>query len=123
MKVILLDDSTMNRMIVQKTLSSSHVDEVIEANNAIEAYELFRESDAGMIFVNWKLVPANDLAWIEDIRKINSEVPIVMLVKECQRQKFIQAHRNGVTDYLVTPLSPSRLIEKVEKWSPSPALV
>lgn len=119
MKVILLDDSTMNRMIVNKALSNTDVTEVIEANSASEAYEQFRLSGADMIFVNWRLTPIDGLTWVEEIRDLDSEVPIVMLVKECQRGKFVRAHKNGVTDYLVTPLSPSRLKDKVEKWSPA----
>ncbi len=57
----------------------------------------------------------NGLEMLQAIRATGSEVPIIMITTEGEKESVIQAIQAGVTDYLCKPFEQDELREKLEK--------
>lgn len=117
MKVLVVDDSAMTRMVAKKTLMSFNLDDVFEAEDGVQALEVFKQESPDVVFTDWNMPNMNGLQLLQAIREINKQVPVIMVTTEGSRGKVVEAIQNGVNDYLVKPFTPVALREKIEKWT------
>lgn len=116
MKVMVVDDSEMTRMIAKKTLKNLGVSDVLEAADGAIALGIFKENPADVIFSDWNMPNMDGLTMLKEIRQINPNVPVIMITTEGSKGKVVQAIQEGVSDYLVKPFTPASLQEKLAKW-------
>ncbi|MAG94296.1 MAG: two-component system response regulator [Planctomycetaceae bacterium] len=116
MKVLVVDDSQMTRMIVKKTLASFDVKDVVEAEDGQQALTAFGQGDFDVVFSDWNMPNMSGLELAIEIRKVNTDVPIIMITTEGSKDKVVAAIQQGVNDYLVKPFTPAALREKLAKW-------
>ena len=117
MKVLVIDDSAMTRMVAKKTLKNLGIEEVLEAEDGVQGLQQFQQEGADVIFTDWNMPNMNGLEMVIEIRKLNTSVPIIMITTEGSRGKVVEAIQNGVNDYLVKPFTPVALREKLSKWA------
>ncbi|MBL4883241.1 MAG: response regulator [Planctomycetaceae bacterium] len=116
MNILVVDDSAMTRMVAKKTLNSLGFDNVQEGEDGVQALEIFKEQSIDVVFTDWNMPNMNGLELLIEIRKINKDVPIIMVTTEGSRSKIVEAVQNGINDYLVKPFTPDSLKEKLTKW-------
>jgi len=116
MNVLVVDDSEMTRMIAKKTLRSFGINDVFEAEDGQKALEIFNQQQIDVAFSDWNMPNMNGLELLQEIRKVNKEVPVIMVTTEGSKDKVTDAIQYGVNDYLVKPFTPDSLREKLGKW-------
>jgi len=116
MKVMVVDDSEMTRMIAKKTLKNLGVSDVQEAADGQIALQLFESDPADVIFSDWNMPNMDGLTLLKEIRRRNSSVPMILITTEGSKGKVVQAIQEGVSDYLVKPFTPAALQDKLSKW-------
>jgi len=116
MNILVVDDSAMTRMVAKKTLGTLGFDNVFEAEDGAQALEVFKNNEIDVIFTDWNMPNMNGLELLIEIRKINKDVPVIMITTEGSRSKVVEAVQNGISDYLVKPFTPASLKEKLTKW-------
>lgn len=121
MKVLVVDDSEMTRMIARKTLKSLGVDDICEAENGQVAIGVFETENPDIVFSDWNMPVLDGLGLLKEIRTRNTTVPVIMITTEGSRNKVVEAIQAGVSDYLVKPFTPASLKEKLGKWIALPA--
>ncbi|WP_346861528.1 ATP-binding protein [uncultured Draconibacterium sp.] len=118
-KVMVVEDDPTSEQLL-KLLLQKLTTNLIFARNGKEAIELFKNNpDTSLILMDISLpVMTGDKA-IKEIRKINTEVPIIAQTAfglEGDRQKFIDV---GATDYLKKPIIKDELTKMVKKYTRS----
>ncbi len=121
MKILVVDDSSMTRMVAKKTLNSLGIKDVLEAEDGNVALSIFKQEQVDCIFTDWNMPQMSGLELLKAIREINTTVPIIMVTTEGSRTKVVEAIQAGVNDYLVKPFTPVALREKLSKWASVPA--
>lgn len=116
MKVLVVDDSEMTRMVAKKTLKSFGIAYVLEAEDGAKALEIFKQTSVDVVFSDWNMPNMNGLELLIEIRKLTATVPVIMITTEGSRGKIVEAIQAGVSDYLVKPFTPATLQEKLSKW-------
>lgn len=116
MNILVVDDSAMTRMVAKKTLGSLGFDNVLEGEDGVQALEVFKANSVDVVFTDWNMPNMNGLELLIEIRKINKDVPVIMVTTEGSRSKVVEAVQNGISDYLVKPFTPDSLKEKLSKW-------
>jgi len=76
-KVLLVDDDESFLTIVTKTIESWGYD-TIPVSSGREAINVVKKGDAGIIILDYKMPDMDGLATLKEIRKINSEIPVIM---------------------------------------------
>lgn len=104
-KILIVDDSDMNRAILADMLNDQY--EILEAENGIEALKLLHEHETGISLVLLDIVMPemdgfevlammNRYHWIE-------EIPVIMISAENSHSVVERAYELGATDYISRP--------------------
>ena len=116
MKALVVDDSSTMRKIILRSLEAVGVTGAAEAGDGHQALAYFHENPVDIVLTDWNMPGKNGLDLVKDIRAEGSQVPIIMLTTEAERQRVIDAVAAGVSDYLIKPFTPEALREKLNKF-------
>lgn len=115
-KVLIVDDSSTMRRIICNTLSRLGYEDVVQAENGKEAWELLQQNkDVFLILTDWNMPVMNGLEFVTLVRaNFNyNDVPIVMITTEGGKSEVIKALKAGVNNYIIKPFTPQVLREKL----------
>lgn len=111
--VLIVDDSDFMRNLLREILDGEHTI-VGEAENGIEAVELFREHDPNIIMMDIAM-PIQD--GIEATAEIKSESPgtsIIMCTSVEQEEMMKEAIKAGADGYITKPFQKPNVLEAIE---------
>lgn len=114
-RVLVADDSSTMRKIIMRSLSAVGVPEATEAADGDQAVALFKPGEFDLVLTDWNMPGKNGLELIQEIRKQDAEVTIIMVTTESEKSRVMQAIGAGVSDYLVKPFTADALREKLAK--------
>jgi two-component system chemotaxis response regulator CheY len=114
-RVLVADDSSTMRKILIRSLNTVGVPSAVEAANGDEALEAFKPGDFDLVLTDWNMPGKNGLEVIQEIRRQDAEVRIIMVTTETDKSRVMQAIAAGVSDYLVKPFTADTLREKLVK--------
>ena len=114
-RVLVADDSSTMRKIIMRSLNAVGVPSAQEAADGAEAIDLFKPGEFDLVLTDWNMPNKNGLEVIQEIRKIDKDVTIIMVTTEAEKARVLEAIRAGVSDYLVKPFTADMLREKLEK--------
>lgn len=109
MKVLVVDDYEINRMLIGEILSFHYGIQADFANNGEEAIAMINKNSYDLVFMDVSMPVMDGITATHIIRKTELTLPIVALtanVMEGEREKFIG---EGMNDYLIKPLDYDEL--------------
>ncbi len=90
--------------------------EVIVASNGQEGLDIFKDKSIDLIITDIKMPKLNGFEMLEEITKINKEIPAIILSSSSQAKFIKQANKiDIINDYLLKPIDISTLFEKINK--------
>ena len=114
--VLVVDDSDMMRRLVIKNLKTCKADITVhEARDGLHALDKFKDHQIDIIVTDWNMPNMNGLELITEIRKLNKEVPIVMVTTEGSVEKVKQAVLAGANNYIAKPFTEDSFKNKFAK--------
>lgn len=117
MKVLLADDSGTMRRIIRNALVAIGINDVVEAEDGLDAWERFQIDEYGLVITDWVMPELSGLQLVHAIRRVSS-VPILMVTTVANRHDVMAALRAGVSNYVVKPMRPETLHEKITAMFP-----
>jgi two-component system chemotaxis response regulator CheY len=114
-KVLLADDSSTMRTIIRRSLEANGVTDYVEAADGDQAVAKFVPGEFDLVLTDWNMPGKSGLEVIEEIRKQDKSIPIIMVTTEGEKSRVMQAIQAGVSDYLVKPFTADTLKEKLKK--------
>jgi two-component system chemotaxis response regulator CheY len=114
-RVLVIDDSTAVRQLVQTILGSAGY-EIFEAHDGLDGLEKLRavpQLDLALCDVNMPRM--NGLEMVLEAQRSGITVPILMLTTEGQPSMIRDARRAGAKGWIVKPVKPELLLIAVEK--------
>ncbi|MDP2993223.1 MAG: sigma-54 dependent transcriptional regulator, partial [Deltaproteobacteria bacterium] len=115
MESILIVDDEKNYLVVLKELLSEENYEVITAENALQALEIFKESDLDLVLTDMKMPNMDGIELLENIRSVNSEIPVIVMTAYATVEKAVKAMKKGAFDYVTKPFQNEELKIAVRK--------
>jgi two-component system chemotaxis response regulator CheY len=115
MRVLVVDDSSIIRRVVEQILEVLGHESVPAADGA-DALETLRTTDGiQLILLDWNMP---EMSGIEFLRTVKAdpdleEIPVIMLTTESERRKMIEAIEAGAKHYLTKPFQPETLATKI----------
>jgi two-component system chemotaxis response regulator CheY len=88
-------------------------EDIVEAENGQTALNRFVTCSPDAVITDWSMPVMDGLALVQEIRKRDSRVPIVMVTSQAERQHVIAAIEAGANDYLVKPFSAVEIKKKL----------
>lgn len=112
---ILAAEDDMSCHFLLKTLLSSKGINVVHAKNGKEALEIFKErKDISLVLMDLKMPVMNGIEATKEIRKFDSEIPIIAVTAYALSGDKEMAIEAGCNDYISKPLNVSLLYSKLK---------
>ncbi|PLX71183.1 MAG: sigma-54-dependent Fis family transcriptional regulator [Denitrovibrio sp.] len=120
-KILIIDDDTSLTYSLQRAFSSQY--NILTANNAADGLKLLgKESEIGLVFLDYKLGEENGLDVLERIKKDYPETAVVFMTAYGTSGTVLEAVRVGAADFLVKPVTPDEFVKAVESYYTVPAI-
>src|ERR1700733_13833768 len=117
LKVLIVDDSSVMRKIVERALRSAGLDlsEVLEAGNGAEGLTAVETGGLDLILSDINMPVMDGLEFLRNLSKIASAngVPVVMISTEGNEARVVEALPLGARGYLRKPFTPEQVKERV----------
>jgi len=116
-KILVVDDSSMIRLIVSKAAKKAGYD-VIEASNGQEGInQLLQHDDISLVLCDINMPIMDGLTMIQNIKEYDSfkYIPIVMLTTETDETLKAQGRKLGVKAWMVKPFNEKTFLKAMMK--------
>lgn len=115
LKVLIVDDDIVDRMLVQRSLKNAGMKVTFaEAENCAVAMQILERQSFDCIFVDYQLPDRDGLSLVQSIRDLNITCPIVALTGQGDEQIAVELMKAGATDYLSkTRIAPESLAQSL----------
>lgn len=114
-KILVVDDSSVNRMIVSKILSDSF--EIIEAEDGLDAMEvLAKEAESISVIILDIVMPIMDgYTFLENYSKIPQagSIPVIVVTQMDSETDEVRALAAGAADFITKPFKPDIIRHRI----------
>lgn len=117
MRVLIVDDSSVMRKIVERSLRQAGFDtaEVLEAGNGAEGLAVVSQEKLDLILCDINMPIMNGLDFVKKLSTVPNAkgVPVVMITTEASEGHVVQAISAGARGYIRKPFTPDQVKEHV----------
>ncbi|MBX3446539.1 MAG: response regulator [Parvibaculaceae bacterium] len=119
LSILVVEDSAEMQRLLTALLESMGVGRIIVAHDGARGLTAFAAERPDIIITDGAMTPMDGLEMTRRIRAsdagdaANPEVPILMISGHAGRENVTHARDQGVTDYLLKPLSAEMLYEAI----------
>ena len=117
MRVLIVDDSSVMRKIVARSLQQAglSIAQVLEAANGADALVVVRREKVDLILCDINMPVMDGLEFVKQLSGIENArgVPVVMITTEGSESHVVQALSLGARGYIRKPFTPEQVKEQV----------
>jgi len=112
---ILCVDDDENIIQSYKNLFRNLFNKVYVSTNPIEAIEIFKNNNIDLIITDYLMHQMNGIEFSKEIRKIDPQIPIVLITGFSEYNILKEALENNITYFLTKPFSIKILLNVLDK--------
>lgn len=115
--ILLIDDEELTQELMRHMLRELHCGEVDIHSSCSKALSRLKKTTGyfDLIISDWEVPGLNGLDFLKEVRKLEPDVPFLMVTGNSGRDLVIKAVQSGVTDFLAKPFTANGLLGKVKK--------
>lgn len=114
MKVLIIDDSRMIKMLVKDLLKNLGHD-AIEAENGKHGLEVVGSNKVDLILLDYNMPELDGPGFLSKYRgEMGGKIPVIMMTTENSLEKINEVLALGATEYMMKPFDQQILKEKIE---------
>ncbi|MGM7724249.1 response regulator [uncultured Metabacillus sp.] len=114
-RILIVDDAKFMRMTLSNILIKANHTIVGEAENGIEAVDLFVKEKPDLVTMDITMPEKNGLEALKEIKQEYPDAKIIMCSAMGQQKMVVDAIEAGAKDFIVKPFDESRVIEAVKR--------
>jgi len=115
METILIVDDEKNYLLVLEDLLMEEGYQVITADSAQKGLDIAAGHELDVVITDMKMPGMDGMALLQQIRKRNVDLPVVMMTAFGSVEKAVEAMRNGAFDYILKPFKNEELKLTIRK--------
>ena len=122
LKFLIVDDFSMVRVMLRRTLKDlgfETVDEAVDGREALTKIEAAATSGEpyALVFCDWTMPDVTGIEVLEICRssELLKTTPIIMVTAESEQKQIIRAINLGANEYIVKPFTQKNLEDKMTK--------
>jgi two-component system response regulator AtoC len=114
LKVLLVDDEEDILEVIQDRLEAYGFT-VVTAGTGLEAIKKLSMENFDGVFLDVKMPEMGGIEALEEIRKKDPTIPIIIITSSSTREAAIEAIAKGANEYVLKPFEWEELKAKIEK--------
>ncbi len=114
-KLLIVDDSTMLRDMLNYALNEGGYNNVIEAVDGVDGLEKAKSTSFDLIITDINMPNMDGITLISELRKLPTYAtkPILVLTTERSDEMKVKGKSAGATGWIVKPFVPDQLLKAV----------
>jgi DNA-binding response OmpR family regulator len=89
--------------------------DVSTANSGDDAYDLVKEQDFDIVFLDENMPGISGLETLSRIKQLKNDLPVVMITKSEEEHIMEDAIGSQISDYLIKPVNPNQILLSLKK--------
>jgi two-component system, chemotaxis family, chemotaxis protein CheY len=118
-KILIADDSSIIRKIIQKSLTGDQFDIVGIASDGLTALDLFKEKQPHIVTLDITMPEMNGLVVLEEMIKLNPDVKVIVISALTDKATGIQAIKKGAKSFIPKPFTTDEVQKTILKLAES----
>ena len=110
--LVVEDDVCFNQIVCASLNAAGYA--VQGCTNASEAFDALHDSGADIIISDIMMPGIDGFEFVEDVRRINKRIPILLMTARDDLSAKRQGFRAGIDDYMVKPIDLDELLLRIE---------
>jgi two-component system chemotaxis response regulator CheY len=115
MKIMIVDDSTIVRMVIERYLKLTDIEIVAEASNGVDAIKQFKTHLPDVVTLDITMPEMDGLQALQEMLKIKPDAKIIMISALTSKATVVKAVNSGAAAYLIKPLQAHQLTDTLKK--------
>ena len=115
--ILVVDDNPYTRKLLRMMLINLGAKTIYEASDGVSALDLVRTADPDVMILDWEMPVLTGAQVMRIVRSPGvfpkPNLPIIMLSAHGQRARVTAAMRLGINEFLVKPISPKALQDRL----------
>lgn len=112
--ILIVEDEPAIRRVLRKILTEENKSyKVQEAEDGLRGLNLFKEHDFQLVLCDIKMPKMDGMEVLQEIKKINTNVPVVMISGHGDIETAVEMMKKGAFDYISKPPDLNRLLATV----------
>jgi two-component system, chemotaxis family, chemotaxis protein CheY len=115
--ILVVDDNPYTRKLLRMMLINLGAKTIYEAADGVAALDLVRTADPDVMILDWEMPVLTGAQVARIVRSPGMfpkpDLPIIMLTAHGQRDRVATAMRLGINEFLVKPVSPKVLQDRL----------
>ncbi len=112
--IFIVDDEPILRQTLSAILQRQGY-QVSTASSIQEAAQILSKGGFDLVFLDLKMPGGGGMELLPDIRKMYPEMPVIILTAHATLDSAMGAVRLGASDYLLKPIDPPLLLQRVKE--------
>ncbi len=126
LKVLMIDDDTIEIMKLKRTVSSKNLDhQIIDAKNGEQALNILEQKDGipDIVLLDLNMPKINGIELLSILKAKESlrHIPIIIVTTSSNNKDLLQCYKLGIAGYIIKPLKYKDYVTKIKKvldyWS------
>ncbi len=113
MRILIVDDSKLSRMVLKRQLNDFGLNEIVEAESGDKALELIDNCDA--VFVDLLMPNMSGETLVEEIKKRNPALKVVVVTANIQEKVKERLLGMGIECFIPKPITKEKIKIVAEK--------
>ena len=113
-RILVIDDEASLRQTLARILQRAGFEETITAANAGEGVSMLAAQNFDLVCMDIRMPDMSGLEALKAIRAMSPELPVILFTAQPDLKSAVEALRLGAVDYLLKPLQPEVLIERIQ---------
>lgn len=118
LRVVVVDDSTLTRKLIQKLLTGADCEVVGTASNGNDALKVCKELDPDLMTLDLVMPDVNGDEVLGQIKAECPRTKVVVVSSVAMKNKVVECIKLGADSYLLKPFDHDRIVQVVEELFP-----
>ena len=120
-KVLVVDDNEEARIIIRKSLTGIGVEQIFESENGQDAISKLMLGPVDLVISDWRMPGMTGIELYRTARneKLLVSTEFLLVSAENEKEKIIEALKEGIRHYIVKPIDIAVLKEKIKELLPN----
>lgn len=114
-QILIVDDSRTSRKILRGILESAGHEIIGEALNGDEGFLKYKELNPDIVTMDITMPVTDGIQALQLIKHLNKDAHVVMITAAGQKEKMIQALKEGADEFITKPYDAEEVVKTVNK--------
>lgn len=110
-KILIVDDSRTSRKMLKEVLLDAGYEIAGEASNGEEGVIMYGQLKPDAVTMDITMPNMNGLEALACIKKKDENAKVIMVTAAGQKEKMVQAIKEGADDFIAKPFEPEQVLE------------